>query len=367
MAYPIAEISKDGYCVITKQPGQNGLVDVDTVRSQLMYEIQGRYYYNPDVIADLSLLEVVTEGPNRVRVSGFRGLPPPETLKVAIQAYAGYQAEILVYAMGLDIKDKAQSFETQVRRSLVSEAKASKKLRKLDVQLLGNCAPDPSSSNAATAVIRVFAQAEVAELLSRSKFEYPVIQNVGQAFPGFTPNLEYPRTSQPRPYFTYFPGLIDRSKVDMEVRWINSEDMVKVRHKSVKTSHPEEVRQENYESRNPVNLDAFGPKVQIPLGHKVFARSGDKGANVNIGFFPQGHSTDEWDWLRSFLSTERLFQLLGDDAQQVSRIERVEFPNLHCVHFLLFDLLGGGVTDTSRADSLGKVRSIAAILLRPLI
>ncbi|KAM5383468.1 hypothetical protein ACJZ2D_002161 [Fusarium nematophilum] len=314
LAYPITEIFNDGHCVVTKQPGQNGLVDIDTVRSQLMYEIQGRYYYNPDVVADLSHLEVTQEAPDRVHIRGFKGLPPPGTLKVAIQAYAGYQAEILVYAIGLDIEEKARSFETQVRRELSPQGGSSKKLRRLEVQLFGSSAPNPRSSNAATAVIRVFAQTEDEELLTRSRFEYPVIQHLGEAFPGFTPNLEYTRTSQPRPFLSYFPALINRSHVDMEVHWVNSEDTIKVSHSTSSISKPEDVRQENYEPRDPVELDAFGPTVQVPLGHK----------------------------------------LLGDDAQAVSRVERVEFPKIKCVHFVLFDLLGGGVTDTSRPDSLGK-------------
>lgn len=353
LAYPIAEIFNDGHCEITKQPGQNGLVDIDTVRSQLMYEIQGRYYFNPDVVADLSVLQVSQKARDLVHVSGFKGLPPPQTLKVAIQAHGGYQAEVLVYAIGLDIQEKARSFETQVRRGLKD---APAKLRMLEVQTYGTSAPDPQSSDAATAVIRVYAQAEDQESLSRAKFQYPVIQNLGQAFPGFTPNLEYPRTSLPRPFLTYFPALIDRSRVEIEVHWMDSEDTIKVTHVTDKTSDPSNVRQESYEPTNPVKMDTFGPTIQIPLGHKVFARSGDKGANVNVGFFPQGSSADEWDWLRSYLSTDRLILLLGEDAPSVSRIERVEFPNLKCVHFVLFDLLGGGVTDTSRPDSLGKVR-----------
>ncbi|KAK1761721.1 hypothetical protein QBC33DRAFT_520174 [Phialemonium atrogriseum] len=321
LSYPIAEIFNDRHCIATKQPGQNGP----------------------------STSTLFGEGPDRVSVSGFKGLSPPQTLKVAIQAYAGYQAEILVYAIGLDIQEKARSFETQLRRDL-----ASKELHKLDVQILGGCAPDPGSSDAATAVIRVFAQAAKEETLTKRNFEYPLIQNLGQAFPGFTPNLEYARTGQPRPYLAYFPALIDRSKVDMKVHWVGSQDCIAVSHSIGTTSGPNEVVQENYEPTNPVGLDAFGPTVRVPLGHKVFARSGDKAANVNIGFFPQGESQEEWDWLRSFLTTQRLIELLGDDARTVSRIERTEFPRIKGVHFVLFDLLGGGVTDTSRPDSLGK-------------
>ncbi|KIW34130.1 uncharacterized protein PV07_00926 [Cladophialophora immunda] len=355
LAYPIAEIYNDGHCIITKQPGQNGLVNIDTVRSQLVYEIQGRYYYNPDVVADLSALKVKQEGPDRVHVSGFKGLPPPKTLKVAIQAYAGFQAEMIIWAMGLDIEEKAKSVEEQVRREFVADS-GKMQFSKLEVQLIGNGAPDPKSSNASTAVIRVFVQAKEKEQLSTANFQYKIIQNLGASFPGFTPSLEYLRTAQPRPYLAYFPALIDRSKVEMEVHWLDSEDVKIVHHFTGTLSDPSSVAQENYEPQNSVDLKTFGPTIKVPLGHQVFARSGDKGANINVGLFPQGDSQEEWDWLRSTLTTKKLLELLGDDAPTVSKVERVEFPNIKSVHFVLFGMLGGGVTDTSRPDSLGKVR-----------
>lgn len=37
----IAEIARDGTFVVTKQPGFNGRVNSVTVRSQILYEIQG--------------------------------------------------------------------------------------------------------------------------------------------------------------------------------------------------------------------------------------------------------------------------------------------------------------------------------------
>src|ERR1700694_4632070 len=75
LAFPIAEIHNDGHCVVTKQPGYNGLVTLDTTRCQLLYEIQGRYYYNPDVIADLKTVKVAQDGKDRVRVWGVKGMP----------------------------------------------------------------------------------------------------------------------------------------------------------------------------------------------------------------------------------------------------------------------------------------------------
>ena len=47
--FPLAEIHADGSSVITKHPGTGGLVSVDTVTAQLLYEISGARYANPDV------------------------------------------------------------------------------------------------------------------------------------------------------------------------------------------------------------------------------------------------------------------------------------------------------------------------------
>jgi hypothetical protein len=49
--FPIAEIDTDGTCIITKHPGTKGMVTVDTVRCQFLYELQGTVYLNSDVNA----------------------------------------------------------------------------------------------------------------------------------------------------------------------------------------------------------------------------------------------------------------------------------------------------------------------------
>ena len=53
LGFPIAEIAADGSCVITKHAGTGGLVSVDTVTAQLMYEVQAEHYLGPDVTVDL--------------------------------------------------------------------------------------------------------------------------------------------------------------------------------------------------------------------------------------------------------------------------------------------------------------------------
>jgi hypothetical protein len=82
LGFPIAEISADGSLIITKEENAGGILNVQTVTAQLLYEIQGPLYYNSDVTARLSNINLLQEGPNRVRVTGVEGFPPPPTTKI---------------------------------------------------------------------------------------------------------------------------------------------------------------------------------------------------------------------------------------------------------------------------------------------
>ena len=82
--FPIAEVAADGSAVISKHSGQGGMVTVDTVTAQLVYEIQGPMYLNPDVSTDLSTVQLQQPTPDRVLVRGARGFAPPATTKLAL-------------------------------------------------------------------------------------------------------------------------------------------------------------------------------------------------------------------------------------------------------------------------------------------
>lgn len=59
--FPIAEIASNGTCVITKHQNTQGFVNIDTVRCQFLYELQGSLYLNSDVsahIADVAVEEI---------------------------------------------------------------------------------------------------------------------------------------------------------------------------------------------------------------------------------------------------------------------------------------------------------------------
>jgi hypothetical protein len=86
MGYPIASIDAKGDAVISMEKNRHGLVNIQTVASQLLYEIQGPLYYNSDVTASIEDIVLTQIGPNEVHVTGVKGLPPPSTTKVGITA-----------------------------------------------------------------------------------------------------------------------------------------------------------------------------------------------------------------------------------------------------------------------------------------
>lgn len=94
VGFPIAEVHADGGLVIGKADATGGCVSEATVKEQLLYEIHDpAAYQTADVVLDISGARVESVGPDRVRVSGARGKPRPERLKVTISAEGGWLGE----------------------------------------------------------------------------------------------------------------------------------------------------------------------------------------------------------------------------------------------------------------------------------
>ncbi|KAJ6180460.1 Protein of unknown function DUF1446 [Penicillium mononematosum] len=94
------------------------------------------------------------------------------------------------------------------------------------------------------------------------------------------------------------------------------------------------------------------PTRSTRLGDIALARSGDKGSNLNFGILVP--DATHWSWLRSYMSVERMREMLANenDWDESFLVERVEFPYIHAVHFVIYGILGRGVvSSSSRLDA----------------
>lgn len=194
-AMGIAEISADGTFVITKQPrsnGFNGVVDVPQVTSQILYEIQNNVYLNPDVQGIIDDIKVEKIGTDRVRVTGVRGIAPPDTTKAAVCAVAGYQAETSFFATGLDVEEKFDTVRLQLKNNLPKAT--MDKFTTFDVTQYGVAAKDPESEALATATLRIVAQAKDVEAFGPHKSLMALIHTEGLGhYPGFMSQMDMRR------------------------------------------------------------------------------------------------------------------------------------------------------------------------------
>ncbi|THZ83701.1 DUF1446-domain-containing protein [Aureobasidium pullulans] len=342
LAFPIAEITPSGTCYITKPDSMNGVVNKFNITSQLLYELQGQMYLNPDVVADIASIRIEETGrENCVSVTGCKGLPPPATTKVMVAAPGGWQAETTYYINGLDVQEKAQMMKQQLQ-SIFNGSKFSK----FSAELYGTQVDNPSSQQAGTVMLRVFAQARRKEDIAAEKFKIPLYSLRMQSYPGYHMNLDF-RTMEPKQFYEIFPATIPQAT-------INHEAVVAGKTISVppprRTQHYP-VQRPSSETATAIDLESFGPTERRPLGTVVHARSGDKANNSNVGFFVRNAA--EYPWLQSLLTVNKLKELLQDDYAGHS-IERCEFPNILAVHFRIMDFLDGGIASSARIDGLGK-------------
>ena len=93
IGFPIAEAYPNGEFVVTKHENTGGMVSVETVSEQLMYEIgDPTDYITPECVADFTSIKLEQLEKDRVRVHGIKGKPATDLFKVSMAYNDGYTA-----------------------------------------------------------------------------------------------------------------------------------------------------------------------------------------------------------------------------------------------------------------------------------
>lgn len=170
--------------------------------------------------------------------------------------------------------------------------------------------------------VRIFAQSRSESALATEKFFRPCTDTIMQSYPGATFAVDA-RQGVPKPYYEYFVSIFpqDRMRHISHIPFNNKQITIPPPSDTVTFTY----EQSSYETKAPFDLEVFGPTTRAPLGYVVHARSGDKGSDANVGFFVR--HADEWDWLRSVLTVDKIRALLGKDDTG-NKIFRFELPNI---------------------------------------
>lgn len=217
IGYPIAEVDAAGAVIITKAAGTGGLVTVDTVKEQLLYEIHDpSAYLTPDVTLDLSRVRLEQVGADQVRVSGVRGRPAPATLKALVGYAAGWAGEGMLGFSWPDALPKARRAAEILRAQLDRLGIVADEVHEAYLgydSLHGPVAPEPDPDRLNEVFLRMAIRTQRPEDAARFARLFPPLALSGPPFIGGLGGV-----SRPRQLLGFLSALIPRELIEPHVR-----------------------------------------------------------------------------------------------------------------------------------------------------
>jgi hypothetical protein len=221
IGYPIAILTRDGQCRITKPAGTGGVVNRETVIGQLLYEIgDPRRYHTPDVTLDFTDMEVEEEPGNVVRVTGAKGMQPPNTLKVSCAHENGFSAKGDLTVCGHDAVEKAKAC-ADIIWERVRMAGFSLSRRHIELLGAGSTLDRPVPEGLHEVVLRLSVWDRDKKAVERFCREFaPIITSGPPGVTGYAGSR--PR---PRPVLSYWPTTVSRDRVPARVELKDAGDL----------------------------------------------------------------------------------------------------------------------------------------------
>ncbi len=341
---PLAECRADGSFVLTKPQGTGGLVDKRTVAEQLLYEIGNpAAYLLPDVSCDWRAVQLSQVGEDRVSVSGARGTPPPPTLKACAQVADGFKVKALLLLAGRDAVQKAERLAVNVleRADRVIAREDLAPLRASDIELLGaesTYGPHSRARETRELMLKIALHHDSRDALNKIVRE---LVSFGLAAVGVSGGgADLARTTPLLRLQSFLvPRELLRPVVDLAGETIDYSEP------QIETAKP--TSQGSSEATTCFDVD---DPVAVPLVAIAHARSGDKGADANIGV--RARHPDFIPLLRAQLTATAVATHFAHRSD--GPVQRYELPGIDAFNFVLRDSLGGGGIASLRYDAQGK-------------
>jgi hypothetical protein len=343
MGMPIVEVSADGSFVMTKTPGTGGLVSPGSVGEQMLYEIgDPRAYLLPDVICDWSQVTLEQAGPDRVLVTGGKGLGRTGSYKVSATHADGWRAISTLTLAAIDAPAKAervaQAIITRCRR--IFRDRNLGDFRQVSVEVLGAEAAYGANARARTreVVLKIGAIHDDRRAMNIFAGEIaPMAISTAQGLTGFFAGR--PRV---QPVVRLFSFLQDKADTPVAVEVDGKDVPVRVATEAVRLGPP---------AKPPVEArEAGADAVGVRLVDLAWGRSGDKGDIANIGILAR--KPDYLPYIRAALTEAAVKDYFAHLCK--GPVERFDLPGSHALNFLLHESLGGGGIASVRIDPQGK-------------
>jgi hypothetical protein len=344
---PIGECQADGTLILTKPPETGGLVSVGTVSEQLLYEVSDpQRYIVADVVCDFTDVRLERVGPDRVAVTGARGLGRTDTFKASLTYDAGWRATALIPIIGLESGVKARRVGTEIlaRTETILRQSRLPPLLKTDCDVIGG-----TGERSTTALCRL-----VADHPDRAGAQV-LVREQGSAISHMSVGICLGLGATVRPVQGIAGFLIPKSAVAQTVT---------VGEQPVAFSAPVDAKDSGHEAALPafprLPEDIIADRT-VPLIRLAWARSGDKGNMFNVAVIAR--APEYLPYIAAALTPERVGAhygaVLGRDKPFA--VDAFSVPGLSALNFVVRDSMDGGVLANMSLDPVAK--GMAQLLL----
>ena len=340
---PVGECSADGALVITKPDGTGGLVSVGTVAEQLLYEVSDpQRYYVADVICDFSDVRLKQLGPDRVEVTGARGLGRTDTCKASLTYDQGWRASALIPIIGLEAAAKAQRLgeELITRTNSLLRQSQLPPLTRTHCEVIGG-----EGTGATTALCRLVADhpdQEGAAVLVREQSSAISHMSVG---------ISISLAAGARPIQRIAGFVVPKSSVSQSVSLDGQ---------PVAFTVPTDAKGHEADAAAPAFPELPGdidPAQTVPLIRLAWGRSGDKGNLFNVAVIAR--EPEFLPYIAAALSPEAVgahyADVLGHKA--ALDVDRFSVPGFHALNFVVRNSMDGGILASTSLDCVAKGRA----------
>ncbi|MDM0086982.1 MULTISPECIES: acyclic terpene utilization AtuA family protein [unclassified Variovorax] len=362
IGYPYVECDAEGGFVVCKPAGTGGCVTPATVSEQILYEVgDPARYVLPDVVCDFTQVTAVAAGPDRVRVTGARGMAPPPTYKLAATYQQGWRCTAQVSVFGAEAVAKARrtgdALLGRVRRLL--HEKGLGDFERSAVTVLG--AEDSYGPHAAPSVLReaiarvavTHARKEALEIFSREA-RAPGVSFAPGTTSGSALTLNGRAAVEPR--YRLYSCLVAKERLPAP-RVVLGDRQESVPIPCGGGPVPPSAASPSAGPGSTQLMATAAAMRQVPLIALAYGRSGDKGDTSNIAVIAR--RPEDLDLLRRVLTPERVRAYLAHLVH--GEVTRYEVPGLGAFNFFMTEALDGGGPSSLRPDPMGK--GMAQLLL----